>query len=419
MTNDLKTMVVILSMNVPDVKQKIAIKTKQHDLVAAVTACASEGPTKQKIVIKVKPRISTLDVLVPAVKDLENGGDIGAYPRKSDKPLIISFDVGIINLAYCVMDHESNIIDWNIICMADGDSKLTCCAKTLQGKPCTKLAYYLVTNTDTDTDTDTDKNIPLKTKGRKKQKQAQGLCVIHGKNKGLPRNMTVDNVSELELKMHLFKHLDQHEIFSRPKVIVIETQPPEAREKIRGIGHAIFDYYVLRKMDGRLPFDEIKFIDAKNKLTVYDGPAISCHLKDPYGRNKWYGRKHCHYFIKNNATDLSHFEAFKKKDDLADCYLQGRWYLTYGKHNTKAPVTQSHCAARYELNIIQYQKGVKPRAPGPKVRKYTMPNIKYFLGNNRQHKDKMVPNMEILESSICFFFGSREYFDSKQQIVTQ
>ena len=53
----------------------------------------------------------------------------------------LSFDVGIKNLAYCILTPEKNIVDWNIINL----NKNPICQVTLQ-KKCQKQATYNVMN---------------------------------------------------------------------------------------------------------------------------------------------------------------------------------------------------------------------------------------------------------------------------------
>ncbi len=193
--------------------------------------------------------------------------------------------------------------------------------------------------------------------------------------------------------------------------VLVESQPLKARENIKGIGHAIFDYYVLRgTIDHKKYYNDIKFIDARNKLTIYNGPPITCHPKTPYARNKWYSIKYCQWIL--NAGNvlsgkglLDYFEHHGKKDDLADCFLQGLWYLGYGKTQGDPDKLANTGAGRLiyrEHNRAKYKKA-RARAPKTKTGKYTLANIKYLM--NRNH------DIDDLKSSIEFFFGDIEYFN--------
>lgn len=308
--------------------------------------------------------------------------------------VIISFDIGIINLAYCIMqipcpDSEPEVFDWGIIRLADGDPKKTCSRKMKNGTVCTRKAFY------------TDSNIKTRN---------NGVCKMHKTtdDDGLERNVTVENATEWELKSMLFAELDSDTKYLNVNSILIENQPLKAREKIKGIGHALFDYYVLRgSVDNGRVYDELKFIDAKNKLTVYTGPALSCHLKTQYARNKWYSVRYCQWIIRNQVTLLNYFDSVHKKDDLADCFLQGLWYLKYGQTGTKAPMTSSHQKLVYrENNRLQYKK-IRARPPNKKSitsKHYTLSNVKWFMTKGRDVNDAE------LKTSIEFFFGDIDYF---------
>jgi len=95
------------------------------------------------------------------------------------------------------------------------------------------------------------------------------------------------------------------------------------------------------------------------------------------------------------------------KDDLADCFLQGLWYLKYGQTGTKAPMTSSHQKLVYrENNRLQYKK-IRARAPNKKSiasKRYTLSNIKWFMTKGKDVNDNE------LKTSIEFFFGDIDYF---------
>jgi hypothetical protein len=185
-----------------------------------------------------------------AAKDEDTCTEVCFPPLPEDKSkLVISFDVGIINLAYCVLeitDTGSIVYDWNIIKLVGGDPKLTC-STTLQKKDkskCSNKAFYIDTN-------------------------GKGVCLTHSKGlhtaDTLKRNLTVANVTEAELKERLFRALDANPIFLEPSIVLVEQQPLKGMEKIRGVGHALFDYFVLRGViDRSKKYSVLKFIDAKN-----------------------------------------------------------------------------------------------------------------------------------------------------------
>ena len=78
-------------------------------------------------------------------------------------------------------------------------------------------------------------------------------------------------------------------------------------------------------IDNNKPMD-IHFISPRNKLKVYTGPKIECPYSNPYKKKKWLGIEYCRYILKDSKW-LTHFNKHKKKDDLADSYLQGLYYI--------------------------------------------------------------------------------------------
>jgi len=104
--------------------------------------------------IKIKPQIKLKPRSRPQLKPqpiVSCSANAAMYPLSFDdnQELTISFDVGIINLAYCILYLDacgiSHIVDWDIINLASGDQKLLCSEKLKSGanngKTCTKKRF--------------------------------------------------------------------------------------------------------------------------------------------------------------------------------------------------------------------------------------------------------------------------------------
>lgn len=365
------------------------------------------------------------------------------FQQIEDQDLTLSFDVGIINLAYCLLSEERQIFDWGIIDLVTNEqtTQTTCVAEYKSGKnkgtKCTATASFFVAGNKTECYCSRHKKnsqnelLPIKSslicetvlssgpnKGHPCNKKAMyyhdkengdrvGFCTVHSKGKlNLERYFTVDNISNTELKCKLFRALDKKESFKHAKTVLIEHQPPHATDKMRSVAYALEDYFIIRGMIDSNNHHVIKSIDAKNKLTIYDGPPISCHLKNQYSRNKWYAKKYCEWILRDRPLLLNYFKGFPKADDIADCFLQGVWYLNFGQHGKKGIISSAHQKLVYlEQNTEKFKKcrAVKPSAKQLSKQRLTLSNIKYFAKTHKTLEE--IKKIKGLLSSIEFFFG--------------
>lgn len=244
---------------------------------------------------------------------------------------ILSFDVGIKNLSYCVMEknEETNGIQihhWGIINLVDDETQKT------------NMNYTLF------------ENIPKK----------------------------------FDEKPELLDGIQQ---------VLIENQPTLKNPTMKSIQMIIYSYFLIRgkidKKDGIL--ENIRFISATNKLKVYQGPYIDPDLYTKTGNLKKTNKKNqpviLDYFKEENKECeeakhleeeeaeslkdikkgsaicygdkkklsilytremireshpefLSYFESNHKKDDLADSFLQGMYVLTLENKKVQVKTTE-------------------------------------------------------------------------------
>ena len=229
--------------------------------------------------------------------------------------IITSFDIGIRNLAYCVLEYlphnpsgnQFMIHDWNVIDLLNDDDKSKdrkCQLKYKNDRPCDQLAYYYNNNIN--------------------------ICRIHSKAypiEQLRRYYTVANTTLYELAKLSIQALDKID-FSHSQEIIIESQPSK-NPKMKNFSMILLNYFIIRYIVEKpnTILKEVKFINSRNKLTVYDGPFVQCKLKNQHARNKFYGKVYCKYLIRCNPERLNFLDRFKKTDDLCDSFLQGAWYL--------------------------------------------------------------------------------------------
>ena len=93
----------------------------------------------------------------------------------------------------------------------------------------------------------------------------------------------------------------------------------------------IYSYFLINGVcSDNSNITSIEMINARNKLKAYTGPKIECDIKDRYKRTKFLGIEYCKHMIQESNQDDPWIDLFlnsKKKDDLADAYLQGMYVL--------------------------------------------------------------------------------------------
>lgn len=175
---------------------------------------------------------------------------------------ILSFDVGIKNLAYCILEPP-------------------------------KIKYWEVINLENSTD--------------------------HAK-------LYVDLIESLDSRKDVLLNVD---------TVLIEKQP-SFNPKMRIIAGCLQTYFFIRGVvDSDNKIKVIKFYSPKNKLKCYNSKEP---LEIPEGGNKYSQTKKAGVVIceklllESNKDFLAFFKGSKKKDDLADSYLQGlTYYLQLNK----------------------------------------------------------------------------------------
>ena len=93
----------------------------------------------------------------------------------------------------------------------------------------------------------------------------------------------------------------------------------------------IYSYFLINGITNvSSKVDNIQMINARNKLKAYKGPVVPCIIKDKYKKTKFLGIEYCKNMINESGQDQKFIDLFlnsKKKDDLADAYLQGMFVL--------------------------------------------------------------------------------------------
>jgi hypothetical protein len=148
-------------------------------------------------------------------------------------------------------------------------------------------------------------------------------------NKQLEKKKKKKKPTINELSAKIIKTFDDKKEFLECDYVIIENQPCMKNPIMKSIQMIVYSYFYIRGIvdKNREILKDIVFIAAGNKLKIYDGPPIEINVKSKYTRNKKLGIAHTQYILKNHEEYISFFESHKKKDDLADAFLQGAFYI--------------------------------------------------------------------------------------------
>lgn len=216
---------------------------------------------------------------------------------------ILSFDVGIKNLAYCQLNSEDkSILDWGILNISVEPT----CQHVIKGKCCENTAKKMVKDT------------------------GFRLCTSHIKLKCY-KDLKLKNTPKLknpmfDLGKSIIETLDEKKNFLESEIVIIENQPALKNPTMKSVQMIVYSYFLMK---GNIK--DIQMINARNKLKAYDGPKVDCDIKETYKRNKFLAIQYTRYMLYQNQL-ISHdyhklFEESKKKDDLSDSYLQGLYFI--------------------------------------------------------------------------------------------
>lgn len=245
---------------------------------------------------------------------------------------IISFDVGIRNLAYCILEYKTkiNIIHWNCISLMEQyDCHYKNCDNRISYKQ--EKKYWCKTHMN-------EKKLTILSKSlhSHKVKELHELCKLHN----IPYNKNKHNLilalkpftcikvksknakreSLLQLGITLQKTLDDiHETYDYDyDYIIIENQ---MTSKMRCLQVMLMQYFIGKTNSN------IQFISGSKKLSNYF-PNFDKKKTLTYQSRKSYAIDVVYSLLDNHPIYSQFMKLHKKKDDLADCLLQGLWFIS-------------------------------------------------------------------------------------------
>ena len=246
------------------------------------------------------------------------------WPSKPKK--VLSFDIGIKNLAYCLIetttDPSNNHIvkDWGIInIMGDIiDNQEKCVNIKRGGKACEKAASFYIDH----------ESGPIYFCGNKTCKSKISMAYTKKEIKKI-KQTTTKNIGIFEIGRLLLQCVSKKPNFLEVDEIVIENQPVLKNPTMKSIQMILYSFFLLKMVDNTVAHSyKINLFNAKNKLDFYNGPEVKCDKKGEYAQRKFLSVEYTKYYLRGIPEKLEWFNSHKKKDDLADCYLQALTYLS-------------------------------------------------------------------------------------------
>lgn len=282
--------------------------------------------------------------------------------------IILSFDVGIVHLAYCLFTKENNnwkIIEWGNIDLTERDyTKCQCGLKAsftydnkyyckVHSKKCEllkpfdelfideklqKCNYLIKENCCNKKSTFKYNNdIYCSTHAKACYKKMQTTYKVKPfKNKSIKE---LDFDSTLA---KLFQVLDSKKELLKANIVLIENQPSFKNPRMKTISTVLYSFYIMRgiidKEITNSSITKVKFMSPSNKLKVVtEGETKKLitlkadNESKAYKMTKELGIKYCKELINHLPEWLTFLNQNKKKDDLCDAFLQGAYY--YEKNN--------------------------------------------------------------------------------------
>jgi hypothetical protein len=274
-------------------------------------------------------------------------------------PVVVSFDVGIKNLAICILSLDgSRIFAWNSLNLLETSQEtlqVNCCMK------CRKRASYFCNDSIFLCKRHAEaKDCPyfMPVTGLSQMKKSDLIQLWRTKKESLQE----DNVNKAELHKKIVLCMLKPIVATKKKSasveslidiaknmttqldvlfstisesceirhVLIENQISTIAARMKTLQGMLTEYFVIK-----YPLCIIRYVSSSNKLATLKKTAVT-GLEDgsenTYKDNKRNGIELCREKwlegkIADSAKWLAFFESFKKRDDLADSFLQGLWFL--------------------------------------------------------------------------------------------
>ena len=259
--------------------------------------------------------------------------------------MYLAFDIGIANLAYCIIDSDGKIKKWRVIDLCDKKEPPTCCGKTKKGDLCGKKAKYVTENVKdcyclTHSKKLEEKQLydiivqPIcqhekckaKIRWMRKDNCYRGWCGTHFKRAAIQKDKDsyteyckpltpAQLAKDIDLLTNLlFAKLDTIPELLEVNHVGLENQPCLKQPLMKTVQIALYSYLKIRGSVDK----------EKNGISSFKmiNAGMKCKNKaKSYAQRKKDSINECKEELKTNQQEwLSFFNNHKKKDDLADAY---------------------------------------------------------------------------------------------------
>jgi len=261
---------------------------------------------------------------------------------------IISIDVGIKNLSYCLFENNIDnklenfiITKWDIINLLEKELSLCSCENCFaEAKYIKQNKLYCLKHAKKTIFLIPTKQLnPIFLKKQNLEnliKIANELCIedphLLKKKKlleilleFLEKNclesifkINCNKIDLIEVGRNIKYKLDP--LFQDIDIVIIENQISPIASRMKTIQGMIAQYFIMKNDKTK-----IEFISATNKLKAF----LEDSQTTKYSQRKKLSIEKCKELLENDKMNnwVSFFQTHKKKDDLSDCFLQGIWYI--------------------------------------------------------------------------------------------
>ena len=301
---------------------------------------------------------------------------------------VISFDIGIKNMAYCIFETRLNsldIVDWNVVSLLETSTAVepaTCSClvgnRKKSEKRCGKKALYTkkgewycgvhakasdiyqipqkehalayLKKQKADVVGTLYGELGLSGDAKKTKPEMVDAIVAHYNSRNfveipkVKKRKTANETDLVSIGWAIKREFDlRSEHLAGVSHVVIENQISPIATRMKTIQGMLTQYFIMRSTPEN-PV-QIQYVSSSNKLAGL--PSLSeTSEKSSYRANKKDGILYCSRYLANNP-EWAKWESMMsadKKDDLADCFLQGIWYLKSQKTIT--------CAENLKINSV-------------------------------------------------------------------